>query len=69
MVVGKAKDGWLTGILCHPFLPQRIETTGEGLSGRRGLQAGLEHVLIPGIPALSSYRGDGFTSLPHKSQT
>ena len=69
MVVGKAKDGWLTGILCHPFLLQRIETTGGGLSDRRDLQAGLKHVLIPRIPALSSYRGDGFVSLPHKNQT
>ena len=28
MVIGKVGDGWLTGILCHPFLPQRTETMG-----------------------------------------
>ena len=69
MVVGQFKDGWLTEILCHPFLPQRIETTDGELSDHRGLQTGLKHVLSPGIPALRSYRGDGFMCLPHKSQT
>ena len=27
-VIGKVEDGLLTGRLCHPFLLQRIETTG-----------------------------------------
>ena len=68
-IVRKAGDGWLTGRLCHPFPPQRIGTTGGGLLDHRGLQAGLKHVLIPGITALRLCGSDGFTSLPHTSQT
>lgn len=63
------KGGWLTVISCHPFLPQRIETTGGGLSDHRGLQTGLKHVSIPGILASRAYRGDRLISLPHKTQT